>query len=139
MTVEEYYKNIIEAAAEMAAQKTAREVIAELQRTGQLRPELLGTFKKTERVLYMFPTMQDGDGETGRLYRQIRAALGVIADDPYFDLIKLKYFSGWTHERIAEYFDVDEKTIRYQRKKLIERLRPLIFSDEYLREIIFDM
>ena len=88
----------------------------------------------------MFPTMQKGaDGETGKLYEQIRRALNVIADDPYFELIPQKYFYKWTHERSAEYFNVDEKTIRYQRKKLIDRLRPLIFSDEYLREMILDM
>lgn len=140
MTVEKYYEKIIDATAERAADKAARAVVAELQRTGQIKAERLGTFKKTERVLYMFPTMQKGaDGETGKLYEQIRRALNVIADDPYFELIPQKYFYKWTHERSAEYFNVDEKTIRYQRKKLIDRLRPLIFSDEYLREMILDM
>lgn len=125
---------------EETAQKTARAVVAELQRVGKIKPERLGTFKKTERVLYMFPTMQkDADGETGKLYEQIRRALNEIADEPYFELIQQKYFYKWTHERSAEYFDVDEKTIRYQRKKLVDRLRPLIFSDEYIRELILDL
>lgn len=125
---------------EETAQKTARAVVAELQRVGQIKPERLGTFKKTERVLYMFPTMQkDADGETGKLYEQIRRSLNEIADDPYFELIQQKYFYKWTHERSAEFFGVDEKTIRYQRKKLIDRLRPLIFSDEYIRELILDL
>lgn len=125
---------------EETAQKTARAVVAELQRAGKIKPERLGTFKKTERVLYMFPTMQkDADGETGKLYEQIRRALNEIADEPYFELIQQKYFYKWTHERSAEYFDVDEKTIRYQRKKLVDRLRPLIFSDEYIRELILDL
>lgn len=136
MTVQDYYKEIIDAAAE----RTARAVVAELRRTGQIKPERLGTFKKVERVLYMFPTMQEGaDGETGKLYVQIRRALNAICDDPYFELIPQKYFYKWTHERSAEYFDVDEKTIRYQRKKLIEKLRPLIFSDEYIRELVLDL
>lgn len=125
---------------EETAQKTARAVVAELQRAGKIKPERIGTFKKTERVLYMFPTMQkDADGETGKLYEQIRRALNEIADEPYFELIQQKYFYKWTHERSAEYFDVDEKTIRYQRKKLVDRLRPLIFSDEYIRELILDL
>lgn len=135
-----FTETLIEQAAEKAAEKAARAVVAELQRAGKIRTERLGTFTKTEKVLYMFPTMHEGaDGETGRLYQQIRSALDAVADEPYFDLIKLKYFNKWTHERIAEYFDVDEKTIRYQRKKLIDRLRPLIFSDEYIRELILDM
>lgn len=144
MTVAEFYKGIIDEAAERsaerAADKTARAVVAELQRVGKIKTERLGTFKKTERVLYMFPTMdKDAGGETGKLYDQIRRALNEIADDPYFELIQQKYFYKWTHERSAEYFGVDEKTIRYQRKKLVDRLRPLIFSDEYLREMILDM
>lgn len=125
---------------EQTAQKTARAVVSELQRVGQIKPERLGTFKKTERVLYMFPDMKPTDGgETAKLYEQIRNALNAIADEPYFELIQQKYFYKWTHERSAEYFDVDEKTIRYQRKKLIDRLRPLIFSDEYIRELILDL
>lgn len=125
---------------EETAQKTARAVVAELRRVGKIKPERLGTFKKTERVLYMLPTMQkDADVETGKLYEQIRRALNEIADDPYFELIRQKYFYKWTHERSAEFFNVDEKTIRYQRKKLIDRLRPLIFSDEYIRELILDL
>ena len=144
MTVAEFYKEIIDEAAERsaerAADKTARAVVAELQRVGKIKTERLGTFKKTERVLYMFPTMyKNAGGETGKLYDQIIRALNEIADDPYFELIQQKYFYKWTHERSAEYFGVDEKTIRYQRKKLVDRLRPLIFSDEYLREMILDM
>lgn len=125
---------------EQTAQKTARAVVAELQRTGRIKADHIGTFKKTERVLYMYPSMKPTDGEeTARLYEQIRNALNAIADEPYFELITQKYFYKWTHGRIAEYFDVDEKTIRYQRKKLIDRLRPLIFSDEYIKEFILDL
>lgn len=125
---------------EQTAQKTARAVVAELQRTGLIKADHIGTFKKTERVLYMYPSMKPTDGEeTARLYEQIRNALNAIADEPYFELITQKYFYKWTHGRIAEYFDVDEKTIRYQRKKLIDRLRPLIFSDEYIKELILDL
>ena len=128
-------------AAELTAEKTARAVIAELDRSGKIvNRQKLGTFKKVERVLYMYPTMDENAGEeTAKLYGQIRRALNAICDDPYFELIQQKYFYKWTHERSADYFGVDEKTIRYQRNKLIDKLRPLIFSDEYLREMILDL
>ena len=128
-------------AAEITAEETARAVVAELVRAGKIiNREKLGTFKKVERVLYMFPSMREDAGdETAKLYRQIRLALNAICDDPYFELIQQKYFYKWTHERSADYFGVDEKTIRYQRNKLIDKLRPLIFSDEYLREMILDL
>lgn len=128
-------------AAEITAEETARAVVAELVRAGKIiNREKLGTFKKVERVLYMFPSMQEDAGEeTAKLYNQIRRALNAICDDPYFELIQQKYFYKWTHERSADYFGVDEKTIRYQRNKLVDKLRPLIFSDEYLREMILDL
>lgn len=124
------------------AAKTACAVVRELKRSGLIKENSLGigTFKKTEKALYEFPKWKDCDGkETRHFVSQIENAIDVIRDEPYFELIELKYFNGWTHEKIAEYFDVDEKTIRYQRKKLIERLRPIIFSDEFIRELIFDL
>lgn len=120
--------------------RTARAVVAEFKRTGLLNECKLGTFKKTEKVLYNYPEWKQIDSkDTKRFVDLIDRALDRIRDDQYFELIELKYFKGLTHEQIAEYFDVDEKTIRYQRTKLIERLRPIIFSDEFIRELIFDL
>ena len=51
-------------AAELAAEKTARAVVAELVRAGKIiNREKLGTFKKVERVLYMYPSMREDAGE----------------------------------------------------------------------------
>ena len=122
------------------AKKTARAVVGEFKRAGLIKESNLGTFKKTEKALYEFPKWKECDGdETRRFVLQIEKALDGIRDEPYFELIELKYFRGWTHEKIAEHFDVDEKAIRYQRKKLIEQLRPVIFSDEFIRELIFEL
>ena len=100
----------------------------------------LGTFKKTEKVLYEYPEWKKSENEeTKHFVLQIERALKRVETDPYYELIELKYFKGWTHERIAEYFGVDEKAIRYQRQKLIEKLRPIIFSDEFIHELIFDL
>lgn len=120
--------------------ETAYKIVAELKNADLIKSNKLGTFKKTEKVLYEYSDWKESDGkETRKLVKQIEKALKKIEAEPYYELIELKYFKGWTHERIAEYFDVDEKAIRYQRQKLIERLRPIIFSDEFIHELIFDM
>ena len=120
--------------------ETAYKIVAELKKADLIKSNKLGTFEKTEKVLYAYSDWKESDGkETRKLVKQIEKALKKIEAEPYYELIELKYFKGWTHERIAEYFDVDEKTIRYQRQKLIERLRPIIFSDEFIHELIFDM
>jgi RNA polymerase sigma factor (sigma-70 family) len=119
---------------------TARQIVAELKKVDLIKTNKLGTFKKTEKVLYEYPNWKDSNGkETKRLVKQIDKALERIESDPYYDLIELKYFKGWTHEKIAEHFDIDEKAVRYHRQKLIEKLRPIIFSDEFIHELIFDL
>lgn len=119
--------------------KTARAIVTELKRAGMIKDNRLGSFKKTERILYEYGswrTMSDGvTAETRRFMALIDRALDRVKDDPYFELIRLKYFEGWTHERIAEYFDVDVSVISKRRTKLINQLRPIIFSDDFIREL----
>lgn len=121
-----------------AAEKTARAVVAEMKRAGMVKENHLGSFKKTERILYEYPDwlMQDNPTEeTKRFCMLIEKALDRIRNDPYFEIIVLKYFRGYTHEKIAEHFDVDVSVISKRRTKLINQLRPVIFSDDFIREL----
>lgn len=116
--------------------KTARAVVSELKKADLIKENKLGTFKKTEKVLYQYPEWKTSESkDTQKFVQLIDMALKKIESDDYYELIDLKYFQGWTHERIAEYFGVDEKSIRYHRKRLIECLRPIIFSDEFIKEL----
>lgn len=124
---------------EQTAKKTARAVVAELKRDGLVKDNKLGSFKKTERILYEYPRWRGSDvAETGRFCNLVQKALDSISDDPYYQIIELKYFQKWTHERIAEYFGVDVSVISKRRTKLINALRPMIFSDDFIREL-FEM
>ena len=118
------------------ANKTARAVVAELRRAGVIKENRLDSFKKTERVLYEYPGWRGSSGrDTQRFCILIQTALDSIADDPYFDIIELKYFQRWTHERIAEHFGVDVSMISKRRTKLINQIRAVIFSDDFIREL----
>ncbi|WP_415536042.1 hypothetical protein [Dehalobacter sp. 4CP] len=66
----------------------------------------------------------------------IDKALEKISMDEYFELIELKYFEDKTMEYIAEYFDVDVKTIRNNKKRLINSLKVYLFPDETFIELI---
>ena len=122
---------------------TVKHTVAELKRNGLIRENKLNSFQKTEKALdiyhklkhisetYKFDDMQ----VTVDFIRMIDDALESISDDPYFQIIELKYFNGWTHEQIAEYFDVQPAAISKQRKRLINKLRPLIFPNEYISEL----
>lgn len=122
-------------------EKTARAVVAEMKRAGLVKDNRLGSFKKTERVLYEYAEwidVEDASETTQTFCELVARALNRVRDDPYYQIIELKYFEHWTHERIAEYFDVDVSVISKRRTKLINQLRPIIFSDDFIHEL-FEM
>lgn len=57
-----------------------------------------------------------------RELRRISAALGCIADDPYFPAIDLRYFQGMREVDIAERLQCDPATVRRNRTRLVKRL-----------------
>lgn len=120
------------------ANKTARAIVSELKRAGLVKENRLGSYKKTERALYEYAEWidtEDMSETTNRFCNLIQRALNRVRDDPYYEIIELKYFEHWTHEKIAEYFDVDVSVISKRRTKLINQLRPIIFSDDFIREL----
>lgn len=121
---------------ENTARKTARSVVSEMKRKDMVKSNALNSFKKTEKVLYEYPGWKKSDSdETRKFCDLIERALKEVERDPYYELIELKYFERWTHERIAEYFDVDVSVISKRRTKLIDRLRPIIFSEDFIKEL----
>ena len=66
--------------------------------------------------------------EEKRIIR-VENALIHIENDPYFEIIDLKYFKNWTIEEIAEKFDVDKSTIGRNRTRLVKELRFYLFPE----------
>lgn len=62
-------------------------------------------------------------------------ALTVLADDNYFDIIRLKYFENKNQSEIAEVFGVDESTITRNKNRLIKKLSIGLFSDDVILEL----
>ena len=121
---------------EQTAKKTAGVVISEMRRAGLVKENKLSSFKKTERILYEYPRWRELEAEeTTRFCLLVEKALETVSDDPYFQIIELKYFQKWTHERMAEYFNVDVSVISKRRTRLINQLRAIVFSDDFIREL----
>lgn len=66
---------------------------------------------------------------------QIDIALDGISDDPYFDIIRMKYFEGQTREEIAEYFEVDVSTISRNKNRLVNVLQIRLFPVDVFETI----
>ena len=72
---------------------------------------------------------------TRNFIKIIDDALSSLKDDPYYDLIGLRYFQGCSREEIAEVFDCDVKTVTRNKNRLINLLQIRLFSDEVIQQI----
>lgn len=62
-------------------------------------------------------------------------ALDKISNDPYFDLIRLKYFEGLTREEISCELDCDTSTVTRNKNRLVNTLKIYLFPDDAIMEL----
>ena len=65
---------------------------------------------------------------------RIDRALEVIKDDKYHDIIAMKYWDGLTFDDIAEILDCEEKTVRRNKNRLVNKLKIMLFGADALNE-----
>lgn len=58
----------------------------------------------------------------------IDKALSIIADDPYANIIKYKYFEEKNDEKIAELMSCDPSTVRRNKSRLVGRLAVFLYG-----------
>ena len=67
---------------------------------------------------------------------QIDQALAAINDDPYYELIAMKYFEEQSREDLAYYFDCDVRTTDRHKNRLVNILQIRLFTDYYLEQLL---
>ncbi len=87
--------------------------------------------KAEEKIEAIMKAMQ----KTQNFIKVIDDAVSSLSDDPYYNLIRMKYFEGVSRENIAEYFEVDASTISRHKNRLINMLQIKFFSDEVIDQI----
>lgn len=80
--------------------------------------------------------LQQSIATTENFISIIDDSVNKLTDEPYYEIIRLKYFEKKTREEIAEHFDVDVRTITRNKNKLINRLKIDLFCDDVLLEMI---
>lgn len=88
-------------------------------------------FRKTEKLLYIYPDILDHDNEFLRI---LENALDKFSEDDRL-IIEMKYFEKMTHEEIAEELDIDPKTVTRRKNRIIKRLSFMLFPDEAIEEL----
>ena len=94
----------------------------------EVKSDLEKVEEKIERIELSITT-------TKNFIRIIDDAIDILKDDPYYDLIRMRYFEGCTREEIAEYFSCDVSTVNRNKNRLINLLQIRLFSDEVIHQI----
>lgn len=78
----------------------------------------------------------EGSIQTTRNFiKVLDAAIDMLKDDPYYEIIRLKYFEEKSREQLAEHFECDVRTISRNKNRLVNLLQIRLFSDEYILQI----
>lgn len=127
----------IEEIMEKTATKAAEATIEKLMAKGLIRIDHRSAIDKTINLLYKYEQLKLSDQpSTLKRVAQVDVALEQIRDDPFYAIIPLYYFEKETRENIAEYFNVSEKTVTRNRKRLIRQMAVILFSDDVIMDIL---
>ena len=118
--------------------ETVNTTIAKLKLAKLIKDDRQTAFEKTEQILRSYDDMKKSHSEDGTAKKFIDIvdnALKQIKDDPYYDIIPMMFFGKESRETIAEYFDTTVTTISRNKRRLIEKLKCLIFADDVVVEL----
>lgn len=97
--------------------------------------QAMGVTSEVEKLEDKIESLEASIVLTRRFVKVIDTALDKIKEDPYFEIIKMKYYEGKSREQIAEFFEVDVSTITRNKNRLINTLKINLFSDEVIMEL----
>ena len=73
---------------------------------------------------------------TKHFVNSLELALSAIKKDNYSLIIDMYYFENKTLEEIAEFYDVNIKTVRRHKEKLINKISKIVFSEKLLERTL---
>lgn len=115
---------------------TVNSTVLKLKMAGLMKDDRKTAYEKTEELLRNYNAFKKSDQPyTIKLVKKINDALDIIMDDLYFDVITMYYFEKKTREEIAEQYDTTVTTISRNKTRLINKLKPILFSDDVIYEL----
>lgn len=118
--------------------ETVDYTIVKLKLSGLMKDNRQTAFQKTEQILRNYNELKKSyseDGTAKKFVDIIDNALKELESDLYYEIIPMMYFENETREAIAEYFDTTVTTISRNKRRLINKLKYLIFADEVVYEL----
>ena len=113
-------------------EKTVTETVTKLKLAGMLKDDTDTAYEKTEKLLKMYNDIKLTDN---KIVPVLNRALDAIRDDEYFQIIELAYFENRSREYIAEYFDIEVSTVSRNKKRLVNIISRMIFTNDVIKEL----
>lgn len=121
---------------EKIIEDTVNRTVTKLKVTGLMRDDRKSAFQKTEELLRNFNNLKLSDEpKTKILIDKTSEALLSIEDDLYYEIIPMFYFKNETREYIADYFNTTVTTISRNKTRLVNSLKVVLFSDDFIYEL----
>ena len=115
---------------------TVNNTVLKLKMAGLMKNDRKTAYEKTEELLRNYNAFKTSDQPyTIKLVKKINGALNMIVNDAYYDVIIMYYFEKKTREEIAEQYDTTVTTISRNKTRLINKLKPILFSDDVIYEL----
>ena len=115
---------------------TVNRTVLKLKVAGLMKDDRKTAAQKTEELLKNYPRFKLSDQPyTKKLCQKIETAMKTIQNDYYFEVIALYYFENMTREEVAERFNTSETTISRNKKRLIDNLSAVLFSDDLIYDL----
>lgn len=116
--------------------RTVNKTILKLKMAGLMRDTDKTAAQKTEELLKNYKSLNLSDQPYAKkLVSKINEALETIRDDPYYAIIPLYYFSGYSREYVAYELNTTPTTISRNKARLIDKLKVILYSEEYISEL----
>lgn len=118
--------------------ETVDYTVAKLKLSGLMKDNRQTAFQKTEQILRNYNELKKSyseDGTAKKFVDIIDNALKELESDLYYDIIPMMYFENQTRESIAEYFDTTVTTISRNKRRLIHKLKYMLFADDVIYEL----
>ena len=122
---------------EQLIRQTVNTTILKLKTAGLMNDDRQTAYQKTETLLRNYSNfkMSVDQPYARKVVKKIEMGLDEIKGDIYYEIIPLYYFQNETREGIADYFGTTGTTISRNKKRLVNQLKALLFSDDMIYEL----
>lgn len=94
--------------------------------------------QKTEELLKNYTVFKKVNNQpyTTEIVKMIDEALKEVEEDFYYEIIPMYFFENKTREIIAEHFNTTTTTISRNKKRLLNKIKIRLFSDDVISELL---